>query len=155
MKRSLAAVLAIATLSSTSAGCFPHNKKHRHIALAAEAGVAVAGIAVLAASGTGADCKFLDEDCKSGANTGSLIGVGLLLAGLGGLITTISTAESGEQPAPLPPLPTAEAEPAPAAAPAPVAAPVEATPTPTEATPTAPPSPPPETGGPDAGSPGR
>jgi hypothetical protein len=98
VRRALIAVVAAVALLAT--GCFPHNKKHRRIAYAVELGVLGTGVAVLALSPPGADCDRDDDACLSRANTLSGIGVFLLLAGLGGLVATISSAEEAATPPP-------------------------------------------------------
>jgi hypothetical protein len=87
----------------TTAGCFPHNEKHRTYAKIGEGTALVAGIAISAFSNTGADCDqdrapgVPNEDCRSTATVLSTIGVGLILAGLLGFVATVSTAEDEDK----------------------------------------------------------
>ncbi len=121
-----AAVALLVSLSLT-AGCFPHNEKHRTYAKIGEGSALVAGILISALSNTGADC---DEkrapgteitDCRSNAHILSTVGVVLILGGLLGFVATVSTAEDEDKtstktqqvPAVVVPEPTA-ATPAPA-----------------------------------------
>jgi hypothetical protein len=121
----IAVVVAVAFLAG---GCFPHNKRHRRIAYIAELSTLGAGIAVLALAPPGADCDRNDESCKSRANLLSGIGVFLLLAGMGGFVATVSSAEEGAKPPPklIEVNETANPDPTPAKKPAPAPKPAKA-----------------------------
>jgi hypothetical protein len=98
-----AAVALLVTLTMTTAGCFPHNEKHRTYAKIGEGTALVAGIAISAFANTGADCDedrapgVDNEDCRSGATALSTIGVALILVGLLGFVATVSTAEDEDK----------------------------------------------------------
>lgn len=98
-----AAVALLVTLTMTTAACFPHNEKHRTYAKIGEGTALVAGIAISAFGGTGADCDedrapgVPNEDCRKGATLLSQIGVGLILIGLLGFVATVSTAEDEDK----------------------------------------------------------
>ena len=98
-----AAVALLVSLTLSTAGCFPHNEKHRTYAKIGEGGALVAGILISALSNTGADC---DEqrapgteisDCRSNAHILSTVGVVLILTGLLGFVATVSTAEDEDK----------------------------------------------------------
>jgi hypothetical protein len=93
--RRIAIVVAICFL----AACFPHNKKARRTAYVVESATLLSGFGVLALASPGADCMRgpTGDDCRSTANTVSAIGVALLLAGVAGLVTTVSTAEEAAE----------------------------------------------------------
>ena len=137
------AVALAVTLSLVSAqiGCFPDNPKQRTIAKLTEGGVLAAGIIMEALTNSTADCTVStpgepDSGCKSSASFYGDVGVVLILAGLVGFISTISTtpdddnkpkqtihaltppAKPAFQPAAAPPQPPA---PTPVTAPAPAA----------------------------------
>lgn len=130
--------------------CFPDNAKHRTIAKLTEGGFIIGGIALLAVVNTGADCKpdvagMPDVECEDRAKLVGSIGLAMILAGLIGFITTVSTspddkpdapttAPEASRPAP-PPMqspanPPVETPPAAPAEPPPVA-PTEPAPAPT------------------------
>jgi hypothetical protein len=147
------AAVAFVTSSALLFGaCFPDNEQHRTIAKLTEGGFVVGGIALLAVVNTGADCKpdiagMPDVDCEDKARLLGSIGLGMILAGLIGFITTVSTSPDDKPDAPkvLPeppkPEPPVMQSPAPTAPGAPGQ--TEPTPPPTEPTPPAPTEPPP------------
>lgn len=126
------AVAALISLSVVLGACFPGNPKAQTYAKITEGAVAVAGITILAFVNTGADCDAMgipgmpDTSCRDKATIVGDVGLGLLLAGLIGFITTISTSEDDKpsstatspppvapaSPKPAPPA-TSPAEPAP------------------------------------------
>ena len=92
--RAVALSLSIALL-----GCFPHNAKLRTASQLAEGAAIVTGIVMEYFVNSDADCQQMqmlgmtDTACKSkGAALGD-VGLGLILAGIGGFILTISTKE--------------------------------------------------------------
>lgn len=137
MRRAVIAfVVAIAFVAT---GCFPHNQKRRRIALGVEVGVMATSIAILGFSKPAVDCEEYDDSCRSRANALSGLGVFLLLASIGGLVATISSAEeAGRAPPKAIELTDESAKPEPARP-----APEKAKPTPEP--PAAPPPPPPPT----------
>ncbi|MEO8551942.1 MAG: hypothetical protein ABI678_18325 [Kofleriaceae bacterium] len=91
-----------------SAGCFPHNARHRTIAEITEGAVAVTGIVIEGFVQSGADCDMNAHApgeppivCKQDASTAGGIGVALILAGIVGFIATISAAEDDDKPKPI------------------------------------------------------
>lgn len=135
-----------------SGACFPDNARHRTIAKITEGGFVVGGIALLAVVNTGADCKpdvagMPDVKCEDRAQLVGSIGLAMILAGLIGFITTVSTSPDDKPDAPAslpePPKPEPQPQPQPMQSPSPAApgaptAPTEPTPVPTEPTPPAP-----------------
>ena len=84
-------------LCVSMAACFPNNARHRTYAKAGEGVAIVAGIAMLYAVNSGADCDSMkgvgddSSDCKGSADILGGIGFGLILAGMVGFIATVST----------------------------------------------------------------
>jgi hypothetical protein len=117
MIRAAVALLVSLTLIS----CFPHNPRARTFAKIGEGTALLAGIAVAAFSGTGADCDEMVQpgtdtsSCKNKATILSAIGVTLIVAGLLGFVATVSTAQDDKavevKPAPAKPEPTPVATP--------------------------------------------
>ena len=98
---------AVALLVSISLlGCFPHNPRARTYAKAGEGASILAGIAISALAGTGADCDEMtmagidNSSCHTKAKWLTTTGVVLIVGGLLGFVATVSTAE--EEPAPKP-----------------------------------------------------
>ncbi len=106
--------LVCVLLVISMAACFPHNTRRRRLAKWSEGGVIAGGIAMLAVTGSGADCtagpagRAAYDDCRRNATITGDIGLGLILAGLVGFgITQITTPdETAPPPAPLPRLAT-------------------------------------------------
>jgi hypothetical protein len=92
--RAIASLISIALLA-----CFPHNARMRTYSQAAEGAAIVAGIATEYFVNSTADCQAKAElgnpqaSCKSTGTALGGIGLGLILAGIGGFIVTVSTAE--------------------------------------------------------------
>ena len=141
-----AAVALALSLTLVSGACFPNNPKHQTYAKLGEGAAMLAGIGLLLAVNTGADCDMKagpggepDDSCKNTATILGNAGLALIIVGLVGFIATVSTAEDAkpapstvvpkvDAPTPTPtPTPTPPAEPTPAAAdgaaPAPTPAP--------------------------------
>jgi hypothetical protein len=122
-----AAVALVVSLSVASTACFPHNKKARFYSQIGEGAALAGGIVLLSFTKTTADCEMENKfggdkaGCNDRANLLGGLGLGLILVGLIGFITTVSTAEAEAKPAPIPP---------PAPAPAPAPAPPAPAPTP-------------------------
>ena len=90
------AAVAVA-LTLTLSACFPNSAKHRTYAKIGEGAALASGIGILYVANSGADCdqsRMVGESssCRSNASLVSTVGLGLILAGLGGFIATISTA---------------------------------------------------------------
>lgn len=138
-----AAVAFVTSCALLTGACFPDNAKHRTIAKVTEGAFIVGGIALLAAVNTGADCMgeiagMPDEACEDRAQLVSTIGLAMILAGLVGFITTVSTSPDDKPDAP-PNLPEAKPpEPMPPPAPPPMQSPANPPPTTPEPTPPAP-----------------
>jgi hypothetical protein len=148
-----AAVAFVLSLTLVSGACFPNNPKYQAYAKIGEGASMLAGIGLLLAVNTGADCDKdagpggePDESCKTRATVLGNAGLALILIGLVGFIATVSTAEDAkpapavvvpkpDAPAPPPtptPTPAPAPEPTPAPEPAPAPAPADgATPAPT------------------------
>jgi hypothetical protein len=136
--RAVALAISVSLLSSA---CFPTNPKARTYAKIGEGASLVAGVVMEALTNAGADCMIStpgepDSGCKNSASLYGDIGVVLILAGLLGFVSTISTAPDDDDkprveikanPPPAPPMPAAAPIPAPAPAPMPAAAPAPAT----------------------------
>lgn len=131
-----AAVALALSLTMATGACFPNNPKYQTYAKVGEGASMLAGIGLLLAVNSGADCDQManmsgggDDSCKTRATVLGDLGLALILVGLAGFIATVSTAEDAK-PAPVTVTPKADAakpapDPAPAPAPAPVPAPVE------------------------------
>lgn len=111
-------------------GCFPHEPKKRMYAEITEGAFIAGGIAMLSVSNSGADCDVnqsripgVDTGCHNKEGTIGSLGLGLIVLGLVGFISTISTAEEEKTPPPV--LITA-----PPPAPTPVTSPIPLTPPP-------------------------
>jgi hypothetical protein len=93
--RAVASLVSIALL-----GCFPHNARLRTYSQAAEGAAIVAGIVTEYFVNSQADCQAKETlgntqaSCKSNGTALGGIGLGLILAGIGGFILTVSTAEA-------------------------------------------------------------
>lgn len=141
-----AAVALVLSLTLVSGACFPNNPKHQTYAKIGEGIAMAAGIGLLLAVNTGADCDMkampggqADDSCKTRATILGDSGLALILIGLVGFIATVSTAEDAkptptvvipkaDAPTPTPtPTPAPTPEPAPAPAPTPEPAPVDGT----------------------------
>lgn len=101
-----AVVASLLVLSLTA--CFPNSAKHRTYAKLGEGAAIAAGIGILYATNSGADCDEMrnvaDEtssSCRTNASILGGIGLGLILGGLAGFIATVSTSpdDKPEQPA--------------------------------------------------------
>jgi len=128
-----AAVALALTLSLSSAACFPNNPRYQTYAKLGEGAAMLAGIGLLLAVNTGADCDMKaapggdpDGSCKDHASYLGDAGLALILLGLVGFIATISTAEDAK---PTPTTVTPKAD-APVPVPTPVPAPAPAEPAP-------------------------
>jgi hypothetical protein len=141
-----AAVAFVTSIAMLTGACFPDNEKHRTIAKITEGGFLLAGIGILAVVNTGADCKpdvagMPDVACEDRAKLVGSIGLAMILAGLIGFITTVSTSpdDKAEAPKSLPEPPKPPEPMQPMKSPA-GPAPTEPTPPtpPTEPTPPAP-----------------
>lgn len=133
-----AAVALVLSLTLFSAACFPNNPRHQTYAKIGEGASMLAGIGLLLAVNTGADCDMdskpggeADDSCKSRATYLGNAGLALIIIGLVGFIATISTAEDAK---PTPTTVTPKVEP-PTPTPTPPPTP---TPAPTEPAPTEP-----------------
>jgi hypothetical protein len=91
----------IASLASIALlGCFPHNTRLRTYSQAAEGAAIVAGIVTEYFVNSAADCEAKETlgntqgSCKSNGAALGDFGLGLILAGIGGFILTVSTAEA-------------------------------------------------------------
>lgn len=136
-----AAVALALSLTLATGACFPNNPRYQTYAKVGEGASMLAGIGLLLAVNTGADCDKMkdvggaDDSCKTRATVLGDVGLALILVGLVGFIATVSTAEDAK---PTPTTVTPKAD-APAMTPAPAApAPAPAPETP----PTAPETPP-------------
>jgi hypothetical protein len=134
MRRAVASLLVV---SIALFGCFPKDPHKRTIAMFAEGGAFLGGIALEGFLQTGADCDAMrpigappPADCHTHNSSLGGIGIGLILAGVIGFIATVSTAEEDPeppkvdikaQPTPTPPV-------TPTTKPAQIAAPPGATP---------------------------
>jgi len=142
-----AAVALVLSLTLVSGACFPNNPKHQTYAKIGEGIAMAAGIGLLLAVNTGADCDMnskpggeSDDSCKTRATILGDSGLALILLGLVGFIATVSTAEDAK-PTPtvvVPPPETPKPTPAPTPTPTPTPAPVPPTPEPAPADGTAP-----------------
>jgi hypothetical protein len=109
------AAVAVA-LSLTLSACFPNSAKHRTYAKLGEGAALAGGIGILYVANTGADCdqsRMVGEDssCRTNASVIGAVGLGLILAGLGGFIATVSTSPDEVPEAPKPvPITTTEGE---------------------------------------------
>ncbi|MBX3161024.1 MAG: hypothetical protein KF773_34005 [Deltaproteobacteria bacterium] len=117
------AAAVVVTLTCLATGCFPNNARHRTYAKFGEGAALVGGIAMLAASSTGADCSpQLGRpgviECRDSATMVGNVGLGLILVGLVGFLATVSTAPDDDAKTKTGPLPTASAP-----APTPIAVP--------------------------------
>lgn len=139
-----AAVALVLSLIVFSGACFPNNSKYQTYAKLGEGASMLAGIGLLLAVNTGADCDMksmpggeADDGCKNKATVLGNLGLALVIVGLVGFIATVSTAEDAKptpsavlpkvdapppKPTPEPtsppaPVPTTPAEPGPAPAP--------------------------------------
>lgn len=98
------AVALLLSFAVSAGACFPNNPKAQTYAKVTEGGLVVAGIAMLFAVNTGADCDMMAkpgmpaDSCHTRATVVGDIGLGLILAGLIGFIATVSGAED-EKPA--------------------------------------------------------
>lgn len=143
------AVALVTSCALLMGACFPDNEKHRTIAKITEGGFVIGGVAMLAVVNTSADCKpdvagMPDVACEDRAQLVSSIGLAMILAGLIGFITTVSTSpdDKPDSPSTAPEAPP-QPEPPPMQSPAnpppgetPPTAPVEPAPTaPTEPAP--------------------
>src|ERR1041384_7648449 len=108
------AVALAASIAMLSGACFPDNAKHRTIAKIVEGGFIVGGITMLAVVNTGADCEtevpgMPDVECEDRTKLLGSIGLAIILTGLIGFITTVSTSPEDKEdppvvtPAPQPP----------------------------------------------------
>jgi len=100
MKRLVCVLLVV-----SMAACFPHNARNRRIAKWSEGGAIAGGIAMLAITGTGADCtagpagRGAYDDCRRNATITGDLGLGLILAGLVGFgITQITSPDETAPP---------------------------------------------------------
>lgn len=89
-------VAVAVALTLTLSGCFPNSAKHRTYAKIGEGAALASGIAILYVANTGADCDQMrmvgeDSSCRTNASIIGTVGLGLILAGLGGFIATVST----------------------------------------------------------------
>jgi hypothetical protein len=111
MKAAVAVVLTL-TLSA----CFPNSAKHRTYAKIGEGAALATGIGILYVANSGADCDEsrmvgVESSCRTNASIIGTVGLGLILAGLGGFIATVSTAPDDKPEAPTPtPITTTEGE---------------------------------------------
>lgn len=134
-----AAVALALSLTVATGACFPNNPRYQAYAKIGEGASVLAGIGLLLAVNTGADCDQMtgagpgpDDSCKSRASALGDAGLALIVIGLVGFIATVSTAEDAK-PTPTNVVPKADApKPAESPAPAPAPAPVPAAPAPTE-----------------------
>lgn len=116
------AVALLVSLAMSTGACFPHNEHHQTLAKLTEGGLVVAGVALLFAVNTGADCDAMlqpgesGDSCHTKATVLGDIGLGLILTGLIGFIATVSSAEDAK-PTPTTVTPKA-ADPTPPAKPA-------------------------------------
>ncbi|MFN0246611.1 MAG: hypothetical protein ACKV2T_06860 [Kofleriaceae bacterium] len=143
------AVVAFVTSGALLCGaCFPDNARHRTIAKVTEGAFVVGGIAILALTTPSADCMgeiagMPDVACEDRAKLIGSIGFAMILAGLVGFITTVSTSpdDKPDTPplAPEPPAPAPVLQPAPLPMQSPANPPPQPTP-PTEPTPPAEPT---------------
>jgi hypothetical protein len=132
-----AAVAFVLSLTLVSGACFPNNPKHQTYAKLGEGASMLAGIGLLLAVNTGADCDKSampggdpDDSCKNRATVLGDAGLALILIGLVGFIATVSTAEDAK-PTPTVVTPKVDAPtptPVPTPAPAPTPAPTEPAP---------------------------
>ena len=140
------AVVAFVTSSALLMGaCFPDNARHRTIAKVVEGGFIIGGIGLLAVVNTSADCKgeiagMPDVACEDRAQLLGSIGLAMILAGLVGFITTVSTSPDDKPDDPPSLLPEAKPPEPMQPEPQPIA-PTQPTP-PTEPTPPVEPTPP-------------
>lgn len=102
MRRAVASLLVV---SIALFGCFPKDPHKRTIAMFAEGGSFIGGLALEAFLQTGADCDQMRPigapppvDCHNRSEALSGLGIGLILAGLIGFIATVSTAEDDPEP---------------------------------------------------------
>lgn len=95
--------VALAVIVSMLAGCFPHNAHKRTISQLVEGGVLGIGIGMQYFANTTADCDQMMQTggpsvkCDTTRQTIGTVGVALILAGLVGFISTISTAEDDSE----------------------------------------------------------
>ena len=123
-----AAVALVLSLTLCSGACFPNNPKYQTYAKLGEGAAMAAGIGLLLAVNTGADCDMKaipggdpEGGCKGRATILGDAGLALIIIGLVGFIATVSTAEDAK-PVPTTVIPKPDA-PTPAPAPAPEPAP--------------------------------
>ena len=101
------AVALLVSLAVSAGACFPNNPKAQTYAKLTEGGLVVAGIAMLFAVNTGADCDMMakpgmpNDSCHTRATVLGDVGLGLILTGLIGFIATVS-GSGDDKPAPAP-----------------------------------------------------
>lgn len=91
--------VALTVIIAMLAGCFPHDAHKRTIVQLIEGGTLGVGIGMEYFANTTADCDQMTQmggpsvKCDTTRQTIGSVGVALILAGLVGFISTISTAE--------------------------------------------------------------